>query len=118
MSLYNISTQQNSNNLKPNDWNTGDSNRISVFNSNKSDSSDDSTGVLPFTSPASSSQNIVFTDRMSADSLIISSNSDDASNKDTLPDPLANFTYSYYEKISLAKYWKPINNIGDRSFRS
>lgn len=110
MSLYNIITKQNSNNLKPTEWNTGDNNRISVFNTNKSDSSDDSATRLPFMSPASSSPNIVFTDRMSADSLIISSNLNDTSNKDTLPDPLANFTYSYYYKISLAKYFKPIKN--------
>lgn len=31
-------------------------------------------------------------------------------NNQTLPDPLANFTYSYYDKIHLAKFWKPIIN--------
>lgn len=118
MSLFNISTQQNSNNLKPNDWNTGDNNRVSSYNSNKSHSTDDASLMPQNADAALPNKDIVFTDRSSADSLIVSSDSDSVSNQDTLPDPLANFTYSYYEKISLAKYWKPINNVGDRSFRS
>lgn len=118
MSLYNILTQQNSNNLKPDDWNTGDSNRISVFNANKSDSSDDSSDRPPYAGQASESNDVVITSRISADSVILSTNSASVSNQDTFPDPLANFTYSYYDKIFLAKYWRPINNVGDRSFRS
>lgn len=49
-------------------------------------------------------------DRFPVQSTIDSSTLPNKSNDQTLADPLANFTYSYYNKIFLAKYWKPIRN--------
>ncbi len=49
-------------------------------------------------------------DKIFAEAQLISSNNSYSDNSSSAADPLANFTYSYYDKIYLAKYWKVINN--------
>jgi hypothetical protein len=49
-------------------------------------------------------------DRFSAYGLIKSSNLEAVSNNNNLPDPLANFTGSYFDIIHLPVYYKPIKN--------
>lgn len=117
MSLFNILLSESRDYYAIDDWNTGQDNRISASNSNKSNSEDDTPLKPSYSSSAILSSSLTtFTDRICSNSIIISSASDNITSRDTLPDPLANFTYSYYEKIALAKYWKPINNVGDRIF--
>jgi len=108
MSIYNISNETTTTNLKA-PWVKGDK-RSSIFNKSR-----------PATAPLqlcanffANNSNICdvrkVNDRFSAYGLIKSSNLEAVSNNNNLPDALANFTGSYFDIIHLPVYYKPIKN--------
>jgi hypothetical protein len=112
MALYNILTQESRNTSSTINW------RINLtstyFNNKKSyifDVVEYTTGDHIFEledllAPLSASS-----DRFVYYSIIGSSFQNDQINLDTLPDPLANFIYSYDFKIFLAIWYLPIYNV-------
>jgi hypothetical protein len=108
MSLFNIENQTVYTSLKAS-WNTGNSrsNLNIAFIPQKK--------IQPlcinfFTNNSNICNIRKANDRFSAYGLIKSSTLDSVSNKNNLPDPLANFTGSYEDKIHLSKHWKFIMN--------
>lgn len=111
MSLYNISTSQITSYYNISDWDTN-VDRYEINNNNFYH-------ITPIVHTSGSHIDILYenlepapfsVDRFPVQSLIDSSSLLNKSNQQTVADPLANFTYSYYDKIYLAKYWKPIKN--------
>jgi len=110
MSLYNISSKQTRSYHYSSDW-IGD-NSFKINSNNKFYNNtiaqqfpfDDHYVVLDL------SITTIPKDKIFAEAQLISSNNSYSDNSSSVADPLANFTYSYYDKIYLAKYWAPIQN--------
>lgn len=111
MSLYNISTSETRNNNAIGDWNTNINNKIINFNDLYTPPSQNQTTnyyryvLNPENEPINKS-----VDRFPHQGVIDSSSLPNFSNNNNLGDKFANFTGSYFDKLILAIYWKPINN--------
>lgn len=111
MSLYNISTSETIPYYNLDGWNTN----IDIYEINNNNFYN----ITPIIHTSGSHIDILYenlepapfaVDRFQVQSIIDSSLLPNKSNQQTVADPLANFTYSYYDKMFLAKPWKPINN--------